>query len=153
MANICYSAHWACGKYLCVIGFGVKFCSDNPWYNQWVRRIPCPGVFQELRVWIMALAVKDNIPDSKVHGANMGPTWVLSAPDGPHVGPLDLAIRDLFRKKSLEIWAWKIKYSHCFMWYVTCHPCPNFKDGLTKLSLLIGHGWVIILHFYWPFTC
>ena len=24
-------------------------------------------------------------PDSKVHGANMGPTWVLSAPDGPHV--------------------------------------------------------------------
>ena len=21
-----------------------------------------------------------NIPDSKVHGANMGPTWVLSAP-------------------------------------------------------------------------
>ena len=24
------------------------------------------------------------IPDSKVHGANMGPTWVLSAPDGPH---------------------------------------------------------------------
>ena len=31
-------------------------------------------------------------PDSKVHGANMGPTWVLSAPDGPHVGPVNLAI-------------------------------------------------------------
>ena len=28
-----------------------------------------------------------NNPESKVHGANMGPTWVLSAPDGPHVGP------------------------------------------------------------------
>ena len=27
-------------------------------------------------------------PDSKVHGANMGPTWVLSAPRGPHVGPI-----------------------------------------------------------------
>ena len=26
-------------------------------------------------------------PDSNVHGANMGPTWVLSAPDGPHFGP------------------------------------------------------------------
>ena len=24
-------------------------------------------------------------PDSKDHGANMGPTWVLSAPGGPHV--------------------------------------------------------------------
>ena len=32
-------------------------------------------------------------PDSKVHGANMGPTWVLWAPDGPHVGPMNLAIR------------------------------------------------------------
>ena len=31
-------------------------------------------------------------PDSKVHGANKGPTWVLSAPDGPHVGPINLAI-------------------------------------------------------------
>ena len=28
-------------------------------------------------------------PDSKVHGANMGPTWVLSAPDGSHVGPMN----------------------------------------------------------------
>ena len=32
-------------------------------------------------------------PDSKVHGANMGPTWVLSAPEGLHVGPMNLAIR------------------------------------------------------------
>ena len=32
-------------------------------------------------------------PDSKVHGANMGTTWVLSAPDGPHVGPMNLALR------------------------------------------------------------
>ena len=35
-------------------------------------------------------------PDSKVHGANMGPTWVLSAPDGPHVVPINLAIKVLF---------------------------------------------------------
>ena len=32
-------------------------------------------------------------PDSKVHGANMGPTWVLSAPDGPHVVPVNLIFR------------------------------------------------------------
>ena len=32
-------------------------------------------------------------PDSKVHGANVGPTWVMSAPDGPHGGPVNLAIR------------------------------------------------------------
>ena len=34
------------------------------------------------------------IPDSKVRGTNMEPTWVLSAPDGPHIGPMNLAIRD-----------------------------------------------------------
>ena len=34
-----------------------------------------------------------NLPDSKVDGANKGPTWVLSAPDGPHVGPMNLVIR------------------------------------------------------------
>ena len=36
-----------------------------------------------------------NTPDNKLHGANMGPTWVLSAPDGPHISPINLAIRDL----------------------------------------------------------
>ena len=35
-----------------------------------------------------------DIPDSKVHGANMGPTWVLSSPGGPHVGPMNLPIWD-----------------------------------------------------------
>ena len=36
------------------------------------------------------------IPDSKVHGANMGPTWVLSSPGGPHGGPMNLAIWDVY---------------------------------------------------------
>ena len=31
--------------------------------------------------------------DSKVHGANMEPTWILSAPDEPHIGPMNLAIK------------------------------------------------------------
>ena len=35
------------------------------------------------------------ITDRKVHGAHMGPTWVLSAPDGPYVGPMNFAIRDV----------------------------------------------------------
>ena len=40
---------------------------------------------------LTACSDKD-VPDNKVHGANMGPTWVLSAPDGPHVGPMNLVI-------------------------------------------------------------
>ena len=48
-------------------------------------------------------------PDSKVHGANMGPTWVLSAPDGPHVGPINLAIREA------DITVFVIKISNTLM--------------------------------------
>ena len=33
-------------------------------------------------------------PDSKVDGANMGQIWVLSAQDGPHVGPINFSIRE-----------------------------------------------------------
>ena len=39
-------------------------------------------------------------PDSKVHGANMGPTWALSAPGGPHVGPMNLAIREAIKRRG-----------------------------------------------------
>ena len=32
------------------------------------------------------------IPDSKVHGDNMGPIWGRQDPGGPHVGPMNFAI-------------------------------------------------------------
>ena len=35
------------------------------------------------------------IPDSKVHGANIGPIWGRQDPGGPHVGPMNLAIWDV----------------------------------------------------------
>ena len=35
---------------------------------------------------------KHMYPDNKVHEAIMGPTWALSAPDEPRVGPMNLAI-------------------------------------------------------------
>ena len=37
-------------------------------------------------------------PDSKVHGANMGPIWGRQDPGGPHVGPLN------FAKVTFTIW-------------------------------------------------
>ena len=36
--------------------------------------------------------VQGSYPDSKVHGANMGPIRGRQDPDGPHVGPMNLAI-------------------------------------------------------------
>ena len=53
--------------------------SRFPWMH-----LPCGIICWPLRPCIF--------PDSKVHGANMGSTMVLSAPGGPLVGPTDLAI-------------------------------------------------------------
>ena len=36
-----------------------------------------------------------DIPDSKVHGANMGPIWGRQDPGGPHVGPMNFVIWDI----------------------------------------------------------
>ena len=41
-----------------------------------------------------------NCPYSKIHGANMGPNWVLSVPDGPHVGPMNLIIKAVFGRPA-----------------------------------------------------
>ena len=39
------------------------------------------------------LQISPNIyADSKVYGANMGPTWGRQDPGGSHVGPMNLAI-------------------------------------------------------------
>ena len=49
------------------------------------------------------------VPDSKVQRANMGPTWVLSAPDGPHVGSMNLALRGGCLVNHLRGW-WQCAY-------------------------------------------
>ena len=41
-------------------------------------------------------------PDSKVHVAHMGPTWGRQDPGGPHVGPMNLAIRDYFKNNFVR---------------------------------------------------
>ena len=46
---------------------------------------------------------RDNNPDGKGHGPNMGPTWALSAPDGPHVGPMNLAISDTVCGRTCKV--------------------------------------------------
>ena len=32
------------------------------------------------------------VPDSKVYGASMGPSWGRQDPGGPHIDPINLAI-------------------------------------------------------------
>ena len=37
-------------------------------------------------------APEGTVPDSKIHGANMGHVWGRQGPGGPQVGPMNLAI-------------------------------------------------------------
>ena len=63
--------------------------------------------------------LRDN-PNNKVHGANMGPTWVLLAPDGPHGDPMNLAI-------SGKLWA---KYaSGESTWRCVLQGYPTLQQG------------------------
>ena len=50
-----------------------------------------PRILDTVRA-LLCFAVSNGSPDSKVQGANMGPTWALSVPDGPHVSLINLAI-------------------------------------------------------------
>ena len=70
------------------------------------------------------------IPNNKVHGANMGPTGVLSAPDGPHVGPMNLAIED-----NVML--------HCTLWKelrLCQHQAFNISGTITKEHLKIKNN-------------
>ena len=50
--------------------------------------------------WYLNIWMRRN-PDSKVHVVHMGPTWVLSAPVGPHVFPMNLAIREVTTSSTI----------------------------------------------------
>ena len=47
-------------------------------------------------------------PESKVYGANMGPTWGRQDPGGSHVGPMNLAIWGI---AVLSVGFWSLKFA------------------------------------------
>ena len=109
--------------------------------------------------------------DSKAHGVNMGPTWVLSAPDGPHVGPMNLAIRAYLAVHAIQAsnsaihTAWPHQRSphafccyasHCITPYqLACNGLPCMLDKNTDRSLLACNKQTIeswhVLQVQWPF--
>ena len=44
------------------------------------------------------------VKNSEVHEANMGPTWVLSGPGGPHVGPMSTDAKNFRQVFYAIIW-------------------------------------------------
>ena len=41
---------------------------------------------------MIQISAVDLFPDNQIYGVNKGPTWILPAPDGSHVGPMNLVI-------------------------------------------------------------
>ena len=91
--------------------------------------------------------IHDYVPDSKDHGANMAPIQVLSAPGGPHVGPINLAIRDD------EVTDDRLEQS---VWYL---PQPIYNTTQQKLRIYIpthfptNHTSWTILAFVYDHIC
>ena len=69
-------------------------------------------------------------PDSKVHGANMGPIGGQQGPGGPQVGPMNFAIWEHIRLTSIGVRT--NNYIHVKQWDVIIHPCSNVNDGWNK---------------------
>ena len=60
------------------------------------HQVPYKLCGHHLHTGIISFPHIGNIPDSRVHGANMGPIWGRQDPGGPHVGPINIAIWDAF---------------------------------------------------------
>ena len=82
--------------------------------------------------------VLEPIPDSKVNGATMGPTCVLSPPDGPHVGPMNLAIREsiLFTDRQYDNYKGTTKTK---LEKKTPHICPPSVRYGASVTFAVEH--------------
>ena len=68
---------------------------------------------------------------AKFMGVNIEPTWVLSAPDGPHVGPMNLAFRVLMWSFDIFCFAYLKKL---FLWH-------HYNEGVYLHRSIEYTGW------------
>ena len=69
----------------------------------------------------------------------MRPIWVLSAPDGPHIGPMNLAMRVKGPKKHWLIPTW-------MRWHELCKTFPWHENIWFLIKFLLN---IILWDFHW----
>ena len=79
-----------------------------------------------------------NIPDSKVHGANMGPSWGRQDPGGPHAGPMNFAIWDGNMQNIAYLSPVKHLATH---WNIFCWRC---KESIHAMQSKLYFLWYIL---------
>ena len=57
-----------------------------------------PVITRHYNTTVLSTVLTKGTPDSKVHGANMGPIWDRQDPAVPHVGPMNLVLWDLIAR-------------------------------------------------------
>ena len=113
---------------------------------RWLSHLP--GASELICHMLTGFTIAWCLPDSKAHGANMGPTWGRQAPGGPHVGPMNLAIWVFKKYNSRHRWDELLKtLKQYHKLPVICIPCVKpycFLDTsfrLTTKLIYSFHSW------------
>ena len=91
----------------------------------------CPVKLCVLLSYVQSIEV----PDSKVHGANMGPTWGRQDPGGPHVGLMNLVI-------------WGYHGLSATSQVFICNRCLEYIHYCRLIILIIGNNGFIFSNQY-----
>ena len=85
---------------------------------------------------ISASLLTKSIPDSKVHGANMGPIWGRQDPGGPHVDPMNFANWDVILETffNTSAYHYQLKQIKIDTKKLNQYLLPNISKKLVKLT-------------------
>ena len=87
---------------------------------------------------------QQSIPDSKVRGANMAPIWGRQDPGGPHVGPMNFALWDVFQNIFVDISLWPFGISIFFV--IDPRSAAHYRN--VPDCLRFGNRMIVLSHFY-----
>ena len=104
--------------------------------HQRQSKLPCEiRLFLSSAGWISTTHnIFMSIPDSKVHGANMGPIWGRQDPDGPHAGPMNFVI-----------WVDNVWYKYIFSFHQNNSTCTAIQ-----IPKQVKHIWCTQLSYLIP---
>ena len=128
-------------------------------------------------IWLVALLLNSNqtvtqswtggirtvnvVPDSKVHGANMGPIWDRQDPGGPHVGHMNFAIWDMRHGLQFDditlLWlsglnkGWECP-SHNGLWTHVTGGNSSVSERPLTVPLHSPNDRQMHFLYYWPFV-
>ena len=89
-------------------------------------------------------------PESKVHGANMGPIWGRQDPGGPHVGPMTFAIwvfKWFIAKMGHKFYGCHYDNLRCRQWQqICCHGNSRFQQKFSLHAVDTRIDWLWEFH-------